>query len=81
MPSYCDLGKLLLNINMAIINGMSDRYFSFTDGSNVGIVTTGNNRVQFIPGTLSGATQAPPKWVAAGRRNKRDRLSVGCAPR
>jgi len=66
MPSYCDLGKLLLNINMAIINGMSDRYFSFTDGSNVGIVTTGNNRVQFIPGTLSGATQAPPNGLLQG---------------
>jgi hypothetical protein len=55
-----------LNINIAITNGKSDHYFSFEDGSNVGIVTTGSNRAQFIPGALSGATQAPPDGLVQG---------------
>lgn len=55
-----------LNINIAITNGKSDHYFNFNDGSDIGIVTTGSNRVEFAPGTLSGATQAPPDGLVQG---------------
>lgn len=55
-----------LNINIAMTNGMSDHYFDFDDGSGVGIVTAGTNRVQFVPGSLSGATQAPPDGLLQG---------------
>lgn len=55
-----------LNINVAITNGMSDHYFNFQDDSNVGIVTTGNNRAQFVPGLLSGATSVPPNGLVQG---------------
>jgi hypothetical protein len=55
-----------LNINIEVTNGMSNHYFDFDDGSNVGIVTSGANRVQFVPGTLSGATQAPPDGLVQG---------------
>jgi len=50
-----------LNINIAITNGKSDHYFNFQDGSNIGITN-----VQFEPGTLSGATQAPPNGLVQG---------------
>jgi parallel beta helix pectate lyase-like protein len=55
-----------LNITIAITNGMSDHYFNFNDGSNIGIVMTGSNRVEFIPAALSGATQAPPEGLVQG---------------
>src|SRR5260370_40327828 len=55
-----------LNIHIAITNGKSDHYFDFEDGSSVGIVTTGNTRVQFIPRSLSGATTAPPNGLVDG---------------
>lgn len=55
-----------LNIHIAITNGKSDHYFDFEDGSSVGIVTTGNTRVQFIPGSLSGATTVPPNGLVDG---------------
>jgi hypothetical protein len=50
-----------LNINIAITNGKSDHYFNFQDGSGVGITN-----VQFEPGSLSGATQAPPNGLVQG---------------
>jgi hypothetical protein len=81
-PSYGDSGAVeivrggggtiplgnvhFLNINIAITNGKSDHYFNFRDGSNIGVVTSGANRVQFIPATLSGATQAPPDGLVQG---------------
>ena len=55
-----------LNVIIASTNGKTDHYFDFQDGSNIGIVTTGNNRAEFIPGTLSGATQAPPNGLVQG---------------
>jgi hypothetical protein len=55
-----------VNINIAITNGMSDHYFDFQDGSGIGIVTTGSNRVQFIPASLSGATSVPPNGLVDG---------------
>jgi hypothetical protein len=45
-----------LNGNIAITDGKTDRYFFFRDATNV----------QFIPGTLSGATQAPPNGLLNG---------------
>jgi hypothetical protein len=82
-PSYGDSGAVelirggggtiplgnvhFLDINIAITNGKSDHYFNFNDGSNIGIVTTGTNRVQFIPGTLSGATNVPPNGLVQGQ--------------
>ena len=81
-PSYGDSGAVelvrggggtvplgnvhFLNINVNITNGKSDHYFYFNDGSNIGIVTTGSNRVQFVPGTLSGATQVPTNGLVQG---------------
>jgi hypothetical protein len=50
-----------LNINIAITNGKSDHYFNFQDNSGIGITN-----VQFKPGTLSGATQAPPNGLMQG---------------
>jgi hypothetical protein len=55
-----------LNITIAITNGKSDHYFNFQDGSGIGIVTTGSNRVQFIPAPLSGATNVPPNGLVNG---------------
>jgi hypothetical protein len=55
-----------LNISIASTNGRTDHYFDFQDYSNIGIVTSGNNRVEFIPGTLSGATNAPPYGLVQG---------------
>jgi len=51
-----------LNINIAVTNGKVDHYFNFQDGSGVGIAN-----VQFVPGTLSGATQAPPNGLMQGQ--------------
>lgn len=55
-----------LNVNVASTNGETDHYFVFQDYSNVGILTTGPNRAEFVPGTLSGATQAPPNGLVQG---------------
>jgi len=55
-----------VNINVAITNGMSDHYFDFEDGSGVGTVTTGGNRVQFMPASLSGGTNVPPNGLVDG---------------
>jgi hypothetical protein len=51
-----------LNINIVVTNGKVNRYFNFQDGSNVGITN-----VQFVPGTLSGATQVPPNGLEQGQ--------------
>jgi hypothetical protein len=51
-----------LNINISVTNGKVDHYFNFQDGSNVGIVN-----VEFVPGTLSGATQVPPNGLLQGQ--------------
>ena len=51
-----------LNINIAVTNGKVDHYFNFLDESNVGITN-----VQFVPGTLSGATQVPPNGLVQGQ--------------
>jgi hypothetical protein len=45
-----------LNVNIDITDGKTDRYFFFRDATNV----------QFVPGTLSGATQAPPNGILNG---------------
>jgi len=50
-----------LNINIAITDGKSDRYFNFQDGS--GMTAT---KVEFVPGTLSGATNVPPLGLNQG---------------
>jgi parallel beta-helix repeat protein len=81
-PSYHDSGAVdvtrggggtiplgnvhFLNITIATTNGKSDHYFNFHDGSGIGIVTTGANRVQFIPASLSGATNVPPNGLVEG---------------
>ncbi len=51
-----------LGINVAVTNGKVDHYFNFQDGSNKGITN-----VQFVPGTLSGATLAPPNGLMGGQ--------------
>ena len=51
-----------LNINIAVTNGKVDHYFNFQDGSNIGV-----SNVQFVPGTLSGATQVPPNGLMQGQ--------------
>ena len=51
-----------LNINIAVTNGKVDHYFNFQDNSNVGVTN-----VQFVPGTLSGATQVPPNGLMQGQ--------------
>jgi hypothetical protein len=77
-PSYGDSGAVdlirggggtvplgnvhFLNINIAVTNGKVDHYFNFQDGSNIGITN-----VQFVPGTLSGATQVPPNGLMQGQ--------------
>ena len=43
---------------MSVTNGKVDRYFNFGDSSNKPVVN-----VVFIPGNLSGATQAPPNGL------------------
>jgi hypothetical protein len=49
------------NINVAVTNGKVDHYFNFQDGSGIGITN-----VEFVPGTLSGATQVPPNGIEQG---------------
>ena len=77
-PSYGDSGAVdvirggggtvaqgnihFLNINIAATNGKVDHYFNFQDGSNIG-----TTNVEFVPGTLSGATQAPPNGLMQGQ--------------
>ena len=77
-PSYGDSGAVdvirggggtvaqgnvhFLNINIAVTNGKVDRYFNFQDDSSVG-----TTNVEFVPGTLSGATQAPPNGLMQGQ--------------
>jgi hypothetical protein len=51
-----------LNVNIAVTNGKVNRYFNFLDDSNVGVTN-----VQFIPGSLSGATLAPPNGLVQGQ--------------
>jgi hypothetical protein len=51
-----------LNIIIAVTNGKVDHYFNFEDFSNVGI-----SNVEFVPGTLSGATQVPPNGLMQGQ--------------
>jgi hypothetical protein len=43
------------NTNITVTNGKVDYYFDFYDGSGIGV-----HNVTFTPGTLSGATNAPP---------------------
>jgi hypothetical protein len=50
-----------LNVNIAITDGKTDRYFYFQDNTGKGVTN-----VQFIPGTLSGATKAPPNGLLNG---------------
>jgi len=50
-----------LNININITNGKTDHYFNFQDGSG----KTATN-VEFVPGTLSGATNTPPLGLLQG---------------
>jgi len=50
-----------LNTNIAATNGMTKYYFNFQDGSGIGVTN-----VQFEPGTLSGATSAPPYGLMQG---------------
>jgi hypothetical protein len=51
-----------LNINIAVTNGKVDHYFNFEDWSNIGIT-----EIEFIPGTLSGATLVPPNGLMQGQ--------------
>jgi hypothetical protein len=50
------------NVNVSVTNGNVDYYFDFNDGSNVGV-----SNVTFLPGTLSGATKAPPNGHLQGQ--------------
>ncbi len=50
-----------LDININITNGKTDHYFNFQDGSG----KTATN-VEFVPGTLSGATNTPPLGLLQG---------------
>jgi hypothetical protein len=50
------------NVNVSVTNGKVDYYFDFHDGSNVGV-----SNVTFTPGTLSGASQAPPNGLLSGQ--------------
>jgi len=50
-----------LNINIGVTNGKVDHYFNFADGSGMAV-----QNVEFVPGTLSGATQAPPNGLWNG---------------
>lgn len=45
-------------VNVSATNGKVDRYFNFGDSSNKAV-----ENVVFIPGNLSGATQAPPNGL------------------
>ncbi len=77
-PSYGDSGAVdvirggggtvaqgnihFLNINIAVTNGKVDHYFNFQDGSNIG-----TTNVEFVPGTLNGATLVPPNGLMQGQ--------------
>jgi Right handed beta helix region/Abnormal spindle-like microcephaly-assoc'd, ASPM-SPD-2-Hydin/Bacterial Ig-like domain (group 2) len=50
------------NVNVSATNGKVSYYFDFHDGSGVGV-----SNVTFLPGTLSGATQAPPNGLLSGQ--------------
>jgi Bacterial Ig-like domain (group 2)/Right handed beta helix region len=50
------------NVNISVTNGNVDYYFDFNDGSNIGV-----SNVTFIPGTLSGASKAPPNGHLQGQ--------------
>ena len=50
------------NTNVAVTNGKVDYYFDFNDGSSRGV-----SNVTFTPGTLSGATKAPPNGHLEGQ--------------
>jgi parallel beta helix pectate lyase-like protein len=52
-----------LNVNIAITNGKTDRYFFFDD---VTAGSPGVSNVEFVPGTLSGATNVPPLGLRQG---------------
>ncbi len=48
--------------NISATNGMTTYYFEFNDGSGIG-----TSNVVFQPGTLSGATKAPPNGLMQGQ--------------
>jgi hypothetical protein len=50
------------NVNVNVTNGKVTYYFDFHDGSNIGV-----SNVTFTPGTLSGASQAPPNGLLSGQ--------------
>jgi hypothetical protein len=50
------------NVNVSVTNGKVDYYFDFHDGSGIGV-----SNVTFLPGTLSGATHAPPNGHLEGQ--------------
>ncbi len=50
------------NVNVTVTNGNVDYYFDFHDGANIGV-----SNVTFTPGTLSGASQAPPNGLLSGQ--------------
>ncbi|MGP8243103.1 MAG: hypothetical protein ACLQVN_01130 [Bryobacteraceae bacterium] len=76
-PSYGDSGAVeivrggggtvpqgnvyFVNVNIASTDGNTTYYFNFNDGSGVG-----TTNVEFEPGTLSGATKAPPNGLVQG---------------
>jgi hypothetical protein len=51
-----------LNVNVSVTNGQVDYYFDFHDGTGIGV-----DNVTFTPGTLSGATKAPPNGLLSGQ--------------
>jgi hypothetical protein len=50
------------NVNVSVTNGKVSYYFDFHDGSGIGV-----SNVTFLPGTLSGASQAPPNGLLSGQ--------------
>jgi len=76
-PSYGDSGAVeivrgggatvpqgnvyFVNVNIASTDGNTTYYFNFNDGSGAG-----TTNVKFEPGTLSGATKAPPSGLVQG---------------
>ena len=76
-PSYGDSGAVeivrggggtvkqgnvyFVNVNIASTDGNTTYYFNFNDGSGIG-----TTNVEFEPGTLSGATKAPPYGLMQG---------------
>jgi hypothetical protein len=50
------------NVNVSVTNGKVDYYFDFHDGSGIGV-----SNVTFLPGTLSGASKAPPNGLLSGQ--------------